>query len=189
MEEYLKKELGEDENLLWSGRPEPFETLDQTNKKPVIVKAIVAGIAVTALCLAYILYAGRSGVGVKIGLPVVTVLIGIFAAVRPLMDAAKVRKSVMYAMTDKRIFVIIGDSVKSLEYSSINVARFRTDEDGHSALLCGEKGVTMKPSAWRAAVLSGVCTDEKTGLCDSFVLYAIPDAGKVKDLLKVYLPV
>lgn len=188
MEEYLKKELGEDEKLLWSGRPEPFETLDKTNKKAIIVKAVVTGIVVVALCLAYILYASGSGAGVKIGVPVVVVLIGVFVALRPLIDAAKVRKSVMYAVTDKRL-LIVSDCVRSVEYSSINEVRFSTDEDGHNTLLCGEKGVKLKPSAWRVAVLTGVYIDEETGLCDSFVLYAIPDAGKVKDILKTYLPV
>lgn len=188
MEEYLKKELGRDEKLLWTGRPEPFETLDQTNKKAILVKAAVTGIVVAALCLAYILYAGGSGVGVKVGVPVIVVLIGIFVALRPLIDAVKVRKRVMYAVTDKRL-LIVSDCVRSVGYSSINEACFRTDEDGHHALLCGEKGVKMKPSAWRVAVLTGVYIDEETGLCDSFVLYAIPDVEKVKDILKAYLPV
>ena len=36
METKLRNLLAEDETLLWSGRPEPFETLDKTNKQSII---------------------------------------------------------------------------------------------------------------------------------------------------------
>ena len=35
MEELLKESLREEEKLLWSGRPEPFEPLDKTHKSPL----------------------------------------------------------------------------------------------------------------------------------------------------------
>ncbi len=115
-------------------------------------------------------------------------LCGIFIVLRTFMDASKIRKSITYAITNKRLFIGT-DRAKSVEYSSISEAKFCTDEDGHNSLLCGERAVKAKPKAWRTAVLAGVCIDDETGLCDNFAMYAIPDAERVKDLLKQYLPI
>lgn len=187
MEDILKEALREDEQLLWSGRPEPFETLDKTHKKPFIRSTILTAVVTLAICLAYILYAGSRNVDVKIGVPIVVAACGIFIILRGLMDASKLKKGVLYAITDKRLFVVM-DSARAVEYSSIHEARFCTDEDGHTSLLCGDRGVKAKPHSCRAAVLTGVCTDSDTGLCENFAMYAIPDAGKVKTILKQYLP-
>ena len=106
---------------------------------------------------------------------------------RGLLDASKIRKRALYAITDKRL-LILTDSAKSVEYSAISAAKLDRDEDGHTSLLCGEDAIKAKPWKRRAAMLSGAITDDNTGMCERFVMYALPDADKVKETLKPFLP-
>lgn len=187
MENILNEGLVEGEKLLWSSRPEPFETLDKTHKKHFINKIIISAIVTIALCVAYVLYANYCKAGVKSGVIIILIGCGIFAVVRDLMDASKLKKGVMYAITDKRL-ILVTDSAKGVEYSCINEVRIGVDEDGHASLLCGDRAVKTKPYGWRESVLAGVCLDVDTGVCESFAMYAIPDADKVAAILKNYLP-
>lgn len=187
MEELLKESLREEEKLLWSGRPEAFETLDKTHKTPFIRKGIITALVTIALCVAYVVLAKIEEAPLKPAVLVVIAACGAFIIARDLLDASKIRKRAFYAITDKRLLVLT-DTAKSVEYSAINAAKLDKDEDGHVSLLCGNDGIKAKPWKRREAVLTGSCTDDSTGLCERFVLYAIPDADKVKEILKPFLP-
>ena len=65
MEELLKESLREDEKLLWSGRPEAFETLDKTHKSPFIRSGIITAVVTIALCVAYVILAKANDVPLK----------------------------------------------------------------------------------------------------------------------------
>ena len=187
MEELLKEALREDEKLLWSGRPEAFETLDKTHKSPFIRSGIIAAVVTIALCVAYVILAKAKDVPLKPAVLVIVAACGIFIILRGLNDASKIKKRVLYAITDKRL-IILTDSAKSVEYSAISAAKLDRDEDGHTSLLCGEDAIKARPWKRRAAVLSGAITNENTGMCERFVMYALPDADKIKEILKPYLP-
>lgn len=187
MEDLLKESLREDEKLLWSGRPEPVETLDKTHKIPFIRNGIITALVTIGICVFYIVLAAVKSVPVKSGVLIVVAACGIFLILRDLSDASKIRKQVFYAITDKRLMVIT-DSAKSVEYSAVSLAKLDTDADGHTSLLCGKDAIKTKPWKRRAAVLTGAVLDENNGMCDRFVLYALPDAGKVKEILSPYLP-
>lgn len=187
MEELLKESLREDEKLLWSGRPEAFETLDKTHKSPFIRRGIITAVVTVALCVAYVILVRAKEAPVKPAVLVIVAACGIFIILRGLLDASKIRKRACYAITDKRL-IILTDSAKSVEYSAINVAKLDRDEDGHTSLLCGEDAIKARPWKRRAAVLSGAITNENTGMCERFVMYALPDADKIKEILKPYLP-
>ena len=177
MEELLKESLREEETLLWSGRPEAFETLDKTHKIPFIRKGIIAALVTIAICAAYVIFAQIKNVPLKPAVPVIVAACGIFVILRGLIDASKLRKRVLYAITDKRV-----------EYSAISAAKLDRDEDGHVSLLCGEDAIKAKPWKRRVMALAGTVTNDTTGMCESFAFYAIPDADKVKEILKPYLP-
>ena len=187
MEELLKESLREDEKLLWSGRPEAFETLDKTHKSPFIRSGIITAVVTIALCVAYVILVRAKEAPLKPAVLVIVAACGIFIIVRGLLDASKIKKRVLYAITDKRL-IILTDSAKSVEYSAISAAKLDRDEDGHTSLLCGEDAIKARPWKRRAAVLSGAITNENTGMCERFVMYALPDADKIKEILKPYLP-
>ena len=187
MEELLKESLREEEKLLWSGRPEAFETLDKTHKIPFIRKGIITAIVTIAICAGYVILAGAQDAPLKPGVLAVVAACGVFLIVRGLLDASKIRKRMQYAITDKRL-IILTDSDKSVEYSAISAAKLDRDEDGHVSLLCGEDAIKAKPWKRRVMALAGTVTNDTTGMCESFAFYAIPDADKVKEILKPYLP-
>lgn len=187
MEELLKESLREDEKLLWSGRPEAFETLDKTHKSPFIRSGIITAVVTIALCMAYVILAKAKEAPLKPAVLVIVAACGIFIIVRGLLDASKIRKRTSYVITDKRL-LILTDSAKSVEYSAISASKLDRDEDGHTSLLCGEDAIKARPWKRRAAALSGAITNENTGMCERFVMYALPDADKIKEILKPYLP-
>ena len=187
MEELLKESLREEEKLLWSGRPEPFEPLDKTHKSPFIRSGIITALVTIAICVAYVILTGINNAPLKPAVLVIVAACGIFIILRGLLDASKIRKRALYAITDKRL-LILTDSAKSVEYSAISAAKLDRDEDGHTSLLCGEDAIKAKPWKRRAATLSGAITDDNTGMCERFVMYALPDADKVKETLKPFLP-
>ena len=66
MEEQLREYLMEGEQLLWTGRPESFETLDKTNKTSIIVGLVIKAIITLGILLLFIISAQENG-GVKPG--------------------------------------------------------------------------------------------------------------------------
>ncbi len=186
MEELLKESLREEEKLLWSGRPEAFETLDMTHKIPFIRKGIITAIVTIAICVGYVILAGAQDAPLKPGVLAVVAACGVFIIVRGLLDASKIRKRMQYAITDKRL-IILTDSDKSVEYSAISAAMLSSDKDGHVSLLCGENAIKAKPWRRRALALTGAVTNDTTGVCESFVMYALPETDKVNEILRSYL--
>lgn len=186
MEEILKPILEEDEKLLWSGRPESFETLDKTHKSNFIKRCVITA-AVTAVLLAlYFIAIGRTGAEVKAGLVVIVLLMAAYSVVSPLLHASQLRKKVQYAVTDKRL-VIIKDEPKAMPYSQIGIAAIKTDADGHSSLLCGPSAVKSADIRWRGDTAAGIRTDTDSGLCDALVMYAVPEPEKLRAVLRPYL--
>lgn len=188
MEESLKNALNADEKLLWSGRPVAFDTLDATHKRSFVVKTAISTAVVVLLLALYIWYALTSGVGVKGFVVIVLLACGAFGPVSTFSDAARLRKNIIYAATDKRL-ITLRDSAKSVEYDKIPNAELRTDADGKLTLLCGKKGVGARPEKWRAMAVIGPSTVEDSGLCESFAMYALPDAAQFKKAVSAYLPV
>ena len=187
MEKSLKDELRIGENVLWSAQPETFETLDVTHKKAFITKTVlVCGIAVL-LSIIYVVFALNKGIPVKYALVALLIAGAVIASLNSLSDGKKLRKCT-YVITDQRLLTV-GYQVRSVEYSSIKEAVFKADDDGHMSLLCGKKAIASKPQLWRMFALSSAHMEEATGLCELFVFYAVPDAERVKKILKDYIPV
>lgn len=185
MEQKLRSLLAEDETLLWSGRPEAFETLDKTNKQSILT-GLVIKIAVVAVLLFLYIRAAGDGAGIKPGVLAVIVLIGAYAAANPFLTARRLRKNTFYALTDKRV-LRAGANDSAVPYERMKNAVLRTDADGHTTLLCGPRTKNLKPHQWRseadAAFING--PDDPEAL--RVVLYAVPVDKEFKALIKKYL--
>ena len=185
MDETLREKLGAGEQLLWSGKPESFETLDKTNKKRILLKIIIA-VAVCALLLVeYVILAGKNNADIKPAAVIVVLACGVYFCLDSFLQANQLKK-VRYAITDKRLLCVSGDEVKSVSYENVPAACFKKDEDGHVTLLCGEEGMKAKPSKWRSIALHPL-NMANSNVCESFAFYALPDADRVKKILKEYL--
>lgn len=185
MEEILKSALDDNEKLLWTGRPENFEALDETNRKYFIKKAIIAAAVSALLIAAYALMVVSSG-NFKFSIVAIILVFAVYGPLNVLMDANKLKKKIGYAITDKRLITVL-DSARGIPYSAVKCAEFRTDADGHTALLCGPDAVNSKAEQWRAFTVIGACMDESGEQCERYVMYALPEAERVKVILKPYL--
>lgn len=185
MDEKLKEALRENEKLLWTGKTEACELMDKTNKPSFIKKCIIALSVAVALTVGYLLVAEAQHV--KVALIVVFFLAAGIAPFNTVSDGMKVRK-LSYAVTDQRLMQI-GESIKSVEYSAVPACTFKTDDDGHTTLLVGTDAMKEPSHKWRALSVIGTRMDENGTLCESFAMYNIPDADKLKKILKDYVTV
>lgn len=185
MEQKLRNLLAEDETLLWSGRPEPFETLDKTNKQSILI-GLAIKIAVVAILLILYIRAALGAIGIKPGVIVVVLLIGGYAIANPFLTARRLRKNTFYALTDKRV-IRAGANDSAVPYERMKNAVLRTDADGHTTLLCGPRTKDLKPHQWRseadAAFINGPDDPEAIRV----ILYAVPQDKEFKALVKKYL--
>lgn len=186
MEEKLNEALEKDEKLLWSGRPEPFETLDKTHKSPFIKSTVITLVVSLGLIAAYLSFTLRGGAETKVGLVVIIALLAAYMVASTFLHSRQLRTRMGYAITDRRL-ILIKDEAKGVPYSQIPIAAMKTDADGHSTLLCGEYAIKSAPRKWRGSALLGGRMNSETGLCDELVMYAIPEPERVREILKPYL--
>ena len=184
MEEELKSALNDGEKILWQGKPENFVTLDKTNKKPFIIKAVITAVICVGLIIAYCL-ATIPLENFKPVLPLVIAAFGILIASGPFLDARRLKKT-RYFITDQRL-LWISDSVKSVPYGSIKEYLFSRDEDDHTSLLIGVDAVKKKSARWRTLASSSVYMNETTGVCEQAVFYALPNAERFKRIFEEQL--
>jgi len=190
MERKLLEAMKADEKLLWKGTPATFKTMDETNKKSLLVKTILLFTAMFLAVIWYIRYSMLSGVPMKISaLAIIVFLLG-FPAIRPYMDASALRKKTIYGLTDQKLIAIAGGNVRTVSYDAIKDYAFQEDEDGVTSLLCGEKALRRKAHTRRAATMNTPAIDDKTEICLGYVLYALnkEDVKAVKDILSRYIP-
>lgn len=173
MEEKLKAKLKDDETLLWTAKPEAFETLDSTHKKHFVMKGILLSVIFLALIAIYI----RAALSTHSTIQIPVILIGLAAYAYGLfgefMDANKLRNKSLYALTDQRMIAVMGMSVEAVDYERLSDYEFVTDEDGHTSLLCGERAREVKPYGRRSATVCGAQNNAETGECHGFAMYGI----------------
>lgn len=91
MEEQFREHLMEGEQLLWTGRPESFETLDKTNKTSIIVGLVIKAIITLGILLLFIISAQENG-GVKPGVIAFILAFAAFAFANSFLIARRLRK-------------------------------------------------------------------------------------------------
>lgn len=187
MEEQLRALLAEDETLLWSGRPEAFETMDKTNKKSITTWLIIK-VAVTVALLIMYINAALNGVGIKVGVIIFILAIAAFAIASPFLIARRLQMKTYYGLTEKRV-LRAGANTESVPYERMKSVVLRTDEDGHTTLLCGPNTQNLKPHQWRgeadAAFINGPDDPEAVRV----ILYNLPMNDELEALLRKHLPI
>ena len=186
MEEQLREHLLEGEQLLWTGRPESFDTLDKTNKTPMIAGIIIKILITVGFLALYIPSAQESG-KVLPGLIVIVLLFAAFALINPFLVVRKLRKKTIYGLTDQRI-LRAGEYDQAIPYERIKSAVLRTDKDGHTSLLCGPRAVNLKPWKWRGEAEASFINNPDDPEAARVIFYAIPMNPQVSGILNRYLP-
>ena len=186
MEENLKKSLMEGEELLWSGKPETCEALDKTHKAKFVKKTVTAAVVAVVLCALYIILASYAETQVSWIVVVIILLCAYIVPHNMVKDAKTCNTKLLYGVTSERL-ITVSDSVKSVSYSQIREAAFRTDDDGHTSLLCGHDALNSEPANWRFAAVNGLVMNETNDFCESYAFYALPEADKVREIVRKYL--
>lgn len=186
MEEQLCEQLLEDEQLLWTGCPEPFDTLDRTNKTGIIVGLVVKALVSLGILVMFIVSA-REGRGIHPGVIACIPAIGAYAMLYPFLIARRLRKKTIYALTDRRV-IRSGATDNAVPYERIKRAVLRADKDGHTSLLCGPRACDLKPRQWRGEADASFLNNNAEPEASRVILYALPMDDKLRELLNQKLP-
>lgn len=181
MEQKLQEQLREGETVLWTAAPS-FQAMDNTHKKIYLLKVIIMIAASVGFICSYLSYLSASGEPLKIAAFVLVVLLNALILSPEPMDAKKLRNS-LYALTDQRLISLVGGNVHSVELLQITQYELAEDADGQVSLLCGVNGVAAKPWQRRVKTIQGTRLNEQKTVCESFVMYGVTEADKLKKLL------
>ena len=182
MNDFFKEALKEDEEVLWSGQCEKFETLDETHKKGYVTKAIITAIVCIGLVALFI---AKNVENITVLILLVAVC-GFWVLISNFSDAKKLRK-LKYAVTNHRILVYINDAFKSTRFSDIDSVSERKDKDGHTSFLFGAEAQTLKNNQLRGIAALGIKAKSDTSPCERFVIYAVEDPQGFKAAVSKYL--
>lgn len=186
MENQLRERLMADEQLMWTGRPEDFDTLDKTNKTSIIVGLVIKVIVTVGIILLFCFSAqngSKSGPGVYFFI----LAFAAFAVLNPFLIARRLRRKTIYGLTNKRI-MRSGTTDNAVPYERIKKAVLRMDDDGHTSLLCGSRAVNLKPRKWRGEADASFIDNRDEAEANRVILYALPMDDTLKDILKKHLP-
>lgn len=173
MEQKLLAKLKDDETLLWSAKPEAFETLDKTHKAHFVKKAVLIAVIFAAIVIAYVIAAIDNNSTIKIPVIIIGLVAALYGIFGDFLDANKLKNKSMYALTDQRMIAMMGMSFEAVDYERLSDFDFFTDEDGHVSLLCGERAREAKPFGRRSATVCGAQNNTETGVCEGFAMYGV----------------
>lgn len=183
MDEQLKTILASDEKLLWSGKPESFETIDKTNK-PIFAKKLIIALAVAVvLTVGYFILAAKNETDIKWALLVFVWIVCALPPINVFKDAKDLRNKASYVLTDRRYITLIG-TVKEVEIDKCGKVYFVTDADGHTSLVTGMDGEKNLKTNLREAAVVGASMDTESNKCDRYVMYAVDDVKGLREALK-----
>ena len=186
MEKQLRERLLEDEQLLWTGCPESFDTLDRTNKTSIIVGLVIKALVALGILL-LLCSSAREGRGVHPGLFICVLAAAAYAMLYPFLIARRLRNKTFYGLTDKRV-IRTGATDNAVPYERIKKAVLRTDKDGHTTLLCGPRACDLKPRQWRGEADASFIDNREEPEASRVILYALPMDDALKELLNQNLP-
>ena len=187
MEIKLQSILEEGEQLLWSGRPEPVGTLQGLYKSAILRKILMIAAGIIILAGWYISAAVKNGVEVQPIAIIVCALPFLYSIYNDFADGKALRERTLYAMTDRRMITVVGETVSAVEYDKVDGWKVEADADGIMSLVCGCDALKGRERSRREFAVCGARTNLDTGLCESYVMYGLPEADKVEKLMKKYV--
>ncbi|MBQ5672082.1 MAG: hypothetical protein IIV43_06980 [Oscillospiraceae bacterium] len=185
MNDKLNEYLQDGEQLLWSGKP-TMKMPDEAHMNAYAVKAVLTVFGGVAFLMYYMLGVTHGTIPFKAAvLVLLAVLMGVILA-PDWMDVGKLNKAV-YAVTDRRLLVLVNNVVHAVSFDVIDAYKFDTDAAGQTTLMCGKSGMKTRPSRRRLNTIFGLRMSDDGTVCDRFVMYGIPEADKVEKLMKKYV--
>lgn len=181
MEQKLYDNLMDGEKLLWSGKPE-CKIFGKTHKNFFLAKAALIAVILIGFFAYY--FAGVSAGTIPFKMAAIAIVLVIAAVPLTLewLDAQKMKKTI-YAVTDKRLITLVDTAVNAVTFEQVKAHKFAEDADGQVSLVCGCDMMKASPRTYRASAVFGLRMKADNSECERFVMYAIPEADKVKKLI------
>ena len=177
--------LDKDESLEWVGKAEPFSTVDEVNRKSMTLRWIVCGVIAVALTAAYLIYVSVKQMPLQIVIPIVTICVPLFAAIRPSLDSGTIKKKLIFAMTTKRAIVFASETnYSSMQLDKIDEVKIIDKGNGIGHVVFGSAAMNVPEHKLRHLALSPkseYVNDEKT--IEGMVFYNVAEVKKIKALL------
>ena len=158
MNDKLNEYLQDGEQLLWSGKP-TMKMPDEAHMNAYTVKAVLTVFGGVAFLMYYMLGVTHGTIPFKAAvLVLLAVLMGVILA-PDWMDVGKLNKAV-YAVTDRRLLVLVNNVVHAVSFDVIDAYKFDTDvadnEEQERLLteLLIKVGVTWHPRDKARALIS-----------------------------------
>ena len=178
MEKLLQEKLNPDETLLWTAKPEAFETLDAAYKAPIVRKIMLVVLGIVILGGWYVSAAIANGVKVQPVAIVVCALPFLYSIWNDFSDAKKLRTQIVYGLTNQRILTFNGKQLDGQEYGKVTDYAFITDEAGHVSLVCGPDALKAGEEKTREEAVCGFRMNIDTDTCESYAMYGITEHVK-----------
>lgn len=183
----VNRYLKDDEEILWKGRPEKFDTMDATNKKAFVKKCVICALVCAAVIGLYVWVSLANSTETSWVMFAIIVACSVASPINFFVRTGKIRKF-EYVATDKKLLVL-SERPMEMPYIRIKEWCLQEDDDGHVSLLCGKKAISAKPGQFRniAAYISAPETD-LTVPCVKFGFYAIDDPAGLEKVMKEKVP-
>jgi hypothetical protein len=177
--------LDKDESLEWVGKAEPFKAVDEANKKSMNMRWLLCGALAVVLTAAYIIYVSMSGIAMQIVVPIVTICVPLFAAIRPILDSGTIKRKLIFAMTNKRAIVFVSETnYSSMNLDKIDEVKIIDKGNGIGHVVFGSVAMNIPEAKLRYLALapkSDYVNDEK--VIEGMVFYNVAEIKKIKSML------
>ena len=97
MEERIKDNLVQGEEILWSSRPAAFQPMDKTHKSYYIRRSIIVAVVSAVILAAYFYSAIATSAGIKWGVVAVLLAVALYSLVSPVLDINRLRQVLLRA--------------------------------------------------------------------------------------------
>jgi|GEM_PF-3684320 len=174
------KLLTSGEQLEWVSKPEPFNIMEGALKKKLVTKWISCAIAAIVLSVAYVL-------AISEVMPVILIaIIGTCAiiALRPMMDAKSAQSKLIFAISNKRVFVYKSEiDVSTMSIDKIPLVKIYKKANGAYDVAFGTAASAPAHKLLSLAVISKPDGSGKKGAAAGMAFFNIAEADKVRALL------
>lgn len=178
----LSRQLMEQEEVQWLGRPEPFPLLSKDYKGSLILRWIIVAAVLAVLIIAYIVWAVQSGTEYSLLLVIIAILACIYIfVIIPCMDRFSLMKRAFFCVTNKRVMVFVSDRTPTLLNRTGLKYNLVAAENGCTHVAFGAASV-MKHHRLRVGTITPP-TDDTAKNAVGAVFYNIKDAEDLANIL------
>ena len=178
----LTRQLMDQEEVQWLGRPEPFSLLSKDYKGSLILRWVIVTVVLAAMIIAYTVWAIQTGASYSTMLVVILVLACIYIfVIIPYMDRFSLMKRTFFCVTNKRVMVFVSDRTPTLLNRAGLKHNLISAENGCAHIAFGT-ATSIKPHRLRVSTITPP-TDDTAKNAVGAVFYNIKNAEELTNLL------